>query len=97
MDNYTNLVSEKPEFFTGYLSDIPQQREKTVKVEITLLACRVHNKWTSVEGKLIAYFEKNTASLQLRYGNNIVFKNKLSSIQPPMNPFEFDYKDFLEL
>lgn len=93
--NYNNYLCDKPPFFTGYISDIPQHKAKGIKTEITLLSYGQRNKWKQTEGQVFVYFDKDSASLQLKYGNIIVFKNKLHEIEPPMNPFEFNYRDFL--
>lgn len=95
-NDYKKIISNKPEFFTGYISDIPQQKEKGIKAEITLLNYKQQNKWQETKGRVIAYFTKDEASLRMKYGNIIVFKNNLQEIEAPMNPYEFDYKNYLQ-
>lgn len=44
--------------------------------------------------KLMAYIEKDT-TLNLAYGDEIIFRSQISPVQNPGNPDEFDYKSYL--
>lgn len=62
----------------------PTEKENTVKV---LLGMRGF--------KVMAYFEKSEESLHLSYGDLLAFWTPLEEIPPPMNPEEFDYRQYL--
>jgi len=68
------------------LSECPMEKEKSVKVMLELL---------SDSGSVMAYFEKNERSLDLKYGDVIVFFEPPKLVEPPKNPEQFDYKRYL--
>lgn len=45
--------------------------------------------------KVMAYFEKSEESLNLSYGDLLAFSAPIEEITPPMNPEEFDYREYL--
>lgn len=49
----------------------------------------------SVSGKIMLYFETDSASKSLKYGDYIIIKGILNEIQPPANPHQFDYRKYL--
>lgn len=94
--HYTHLLSSEPEYFAGYISDLPAQKAKTIKAEVILQRTKVKGKWQSTEGKIIVYFQKSAAAAAVEPGITIVFSAPLKEVQPPLNPHEFDYKKYLE-
>ncbi len=48
-----------------------------------------------VKGKLIAYFEKDSLSASLNYGDIIFIENNIQEVRPPQNPNAFNFKNFL--
>ena len=68
------------------LAENPTEKEKSVKVIIEM---------QSDVGLVMAYLEKNERSLNLRYGDVIVFHERPELVEPPMNPEQFDYKKYL--
>ena len=51
--------------------------------------------WVNCSGKTLLYFKKDSLSQGLKYGDLIVIKSRLSTIEGPKNPGEFDYKRHL--
>lgn len=47
--------------------------------------------------KLMLYLQKTDAAKKLTYGDRILVNGSLNPLTPPMNPHEFDYKDYLNL
>lgn len=68
------------------LAENPTEKEKSVKVIIEM---------QSDVGLVMAYLEKNERSLNLRYGDVMVFHEQPEPVEPPMNPEQFDYKKYL--
>lgn len=95
--NYTHVASEEIESYTGYVSEIPIEKTKSVKAEITLQQIKLKDKWQNTCGKIIIYFEKTDKTKTLEIGNSIAFKGQLQGISSPLNPHEFDYKSYLRL
>lgn len=50
-----------------------------------------------LKGKLLIYFEKDSLVKSLNIGDVLAFKGTLNSLKVPMNPEEFDYKNYLNL
>ena len=79
-------LDEDSEVWVGRLAECPTEREKTVKVVLEL---------QSTQGAVMTYFEKNERSLNLRYGDVIVFHEQPKRVEPPNNPEQFDYQKYL--
>ena len=94
-DNYSNYLVADIESYAGYVSEIPVEKTKSVKAEITLQQIKYKGKWQTASGKTIVYFEKADKAKNLETGNTIVFIGKPQEIQTPLNPHEFDYKSYL--
>ena len=62
----------------------PTEKENSVKVLLDMRGFKV-----------MAYFEKSEESLHLSYGDLLAFWTPLEEITPPMNPEEFDYRQYL--
>lgn len=93
----STLLSAEPEYYSGYVSDLPAEKKKTVKAEVTLQHAKVGDVWRPVSGKVIVYLEKDSAARLLQAGGRIVFSAALREVSPPLNPNEFDYKKYLAL
>ena len=91
------LLSAEPAYYSGFVSDLPAEKKKTVKAEVTLQHAKVSGAWRPVTGKVIVYIEKDSASRLLQAGGRIVFSAPLRQVNPPLNPNEFDYKKYLAL
>ena len=48
-----------------------------------------------VSGKVMAYFPKSDSAFVLRYGDLIAISAPIREVSPPLNPGEFDYRDYL--
>jgi competence protein ComEC len=93
--HYVHLLSGDKQLFSGYISDLPAEKAKSIKAEITLQYIKVGNEWQLASGKIIAYFAKDSAARELESGNTIVFNSTLNEVEPSLNPHEFDYKRYL--
>lgn len=47
--------------------------------------------------KIMLYLQKSNAAKALRYGDRIIIHTSVNELRGPQNPFEFDYRDFLNL
>ncbi len=48
-----------------------------------------------VTGNLLIYFEKDTSIQQITYGDYLLVNARVSVVEPPGNPHQFNYKKFL--
>ena len=63
----------------------PSEKENTVKVLLDMRGF-----------KMMAYFEKSEEALRLAYGDLLAIKVPMEEIPPPLNPEEFDYRQYLK-
>jgi competence protein ComEC len=100
---YHKTVINNPEHFTNQgtfthyqaiITSNPEIKPKTYKVEAEIQQVKVSEKWRKANGKILLYFNKAEAQ-RPQYGNVFLIKNMPSEIDPPKNPEEFDYRQFL--
>lgn len=72
-----------------------QEKEKSVKAIVNIKSIEHNGKWETCSGKAIVYFKKDARSLQLNYGDELLVKAEMKEVQPPQNPSQFNYKEFL--
>jgi len=72
--------------FVARLAECPTEKEKSVKAVLDM---------QSDAGMVMAYFEKNERSLNMKYGDVIVFHEVPRLVEPPKNPEQFDYRQYL--
>ncbi len=84
-----------PEEWIGELLDSPAEKEKSVRAEVNILAFRQDSGWQNCTGNVVLYLHKNEAARQLRYGDRVLVKARLSAVAGPLNPGEFDYRQYL--
>lgn len=92
--HYIGSPSEKTPVL-GVVSDLPVPAEKFLKVPLRIEAIYRHNAWRPSSGSTIVYVAKDAAGtigLNSRLAVNAAF----SAIQPPANPYEFDYAAYLK-
>lgn len=103
MLTYHKTVVNNPEHFTNqgtfshYQARVTSNAEikpKTYKVEAAILQIKISGKWQKATGKILLYFNKTEAK-RPQYGDVFLIKNMPSEIDPPKNPEEFDYRQFL--
>jgi competence protein ComEC len=67
---------------------------KNYKVEAEIQEVESAGKWQKAKGKILLYFNKTEAK-RPDYGDVFLIKNMPQEIEPPQNPEEFDYRQFL--
>lgn len=91
----------KPEFYSGtaYLATLleyPVQKRNSYKVEARLTRVESNDSFFIAHEKLILYFEPDSLASGLKPGDQILFHTLPAEIRNPGNPYEFDYKKYLE-
>lgn len=89
------LKSDSAVTFIATVSDLPIKRERFMKCFLKVNEVKTNSGFKKARGNLIGYFKISLGKNQLKVGSSILFKANLSSIDPPKNPFEFDYKTYL--
>lgn len=78
-------------FYKGTILNMPEEKEKTLKIDIALESKLEEGKNKSIKGKSILYLKKGTQASALKEGQQIVFRNKLAPVMATKNPGAFDY------
>jgi competence protein ComEC len=90
-------LSKDVVWFAGKLNSVPLEKEKSIKANIMVQAQLVGSEWKDQDAQLLALFEKDSVSLQLIAGQQILFKAQINKKIQGTNPFGFDYQKYLKL
>lgn len=93
---FRSVVADQAGIYLARVCEMPTEKEKTVKTLLELRAFRSSESMMPVTGKVLAYLEKTDASAELRYGDMLAFSSTIGEVSPPMNPEEFDYRQYLK-
>lgn len=93
--NDISKIENIPKFYLARLGESPSFKEKSVKVMLDVYAFENNDNIKSIDSKVVAYFEKNNKSLNLKYGDCILILKNPELVEKPPNPEQFDYKDYL--
>jgi competence protein ComEC len=93
--NEKNHITKMGNFdqYMAMIDSYTEAKPKTYKATAQIIAVKKGGKWIKVGGKSLLYFNKE-ANVVPKYGEVYVLKNTLREIEPPKNPFEFDYKTY---
>ncbi|UFH52375.1 ComEC/Rec2 family competence protein [Spirosoma sp. KNUC1025] len=102
---YQRTASNKPDHlvhltdtlraYEGVVSAQPEERAKTYRVELEIRRGKWQNdQWRSLTGRVIVYLDKANVPMP-RYGEVWLVSGMPRTIDPPLNPGEFNYKRYL--
>jgi len=72
-----------------------EHRPNSNKVLAEVVALEKDTAWLTTNGKILLYFQKDSLSDKLSYGDRLLLYSRLNQPLPPANPGEFNYKRFL--
>lgn len=78
------------------ITEPPSETAKSIKVIGKLSQKSVNKKARFTKEKSILYFQKDSLSINLKYGDLLMFDGNLQLINSPQNPHEFNYKRYLK-
>ncbi len=90
-----SITANDDALLIGEIVEVPQVKEKTVKVILELKGIKQKEDWIASEGKVITYIQNDSSSTKLNVGNVISFEPKLEDVPAPKNPNEFDFRKYL--
>ena len=76
------------------IKEVPKAREKSFKIIAKLCAIEDTTYW--ITHKVLLYFQKDSAIKAIRVGDKLLIHTKLSFIEPPKNPYQFNYQKFMK-
>lgn len=87
----------KTTFANAYLVRVasnPSIKTKSISLEVNVLSVIDSNKVKPSIGKAQLFIALDSASRQIRYGDELLIANNLQEILEPANPFQFDFKKY---
>jgi len=93
--HYTHyMASAHGEFFCR-VNDLPVNTGKFTKVPVEINGIRQNGRWHYVTGYTVIYLQKDISQM-VSIGNSLYVSSAFTTINPPQNPGEFDYRAFQE-
>lgn len=81
--------------YIAYIDAPVKINEKSIKATLKLSAQRKKiAPFTTCTGNVITYFQLDTNSVQLEYGDQIIFQANIQELTPPLNPQAFDSRAY---
>ncbi len=84
------------DYLLAVVSENLQEKQKSFKTVLKIKRL-IGDSVIVVSGKVLAYIKKDSTTDNLKYGDEILIKNKLNFIESNRNPNQFDYKNYLNL
>lgn len=96
LDNLPNHLSKTREEITAYRARVYEEPSlKTNSINVKLHVLEVYTgQWQSASGKVNAYVDAEIGNTVL-YGDVLVIKGSPVATEPPANPGEFDFRNYL--
>jgi competence protein ComEC len=95
-NNHNYFEKKTGSFLLVRISDQPIELNKTIKAEAVVKQIGDSVKWQKASGKLLLYIQKDSSSLDLVYGNEMVIAaSMIKKAVEPLNPDQFDYSRYL--
>ncbi|MCX6334259.1 MAG: ComEC/Rec2 family competence protein [Bacteroidia bacterium] len=91
----SSLASEET-YFSGYLSDYPEEKENSFKMIFKMESGMMGGDQIPLNGSILLYHKKDPACLSYLPGDRFIIKCRPLEITNRGNPFEFDYRFYME-
>jgi competence protein ComEC len=82
--------------FIATVLEVPQEKQNSYKSLIKIEFFQTTDSINGTNEKVLVYFEKDTAASNLKPGEKILFDTSPQALKNNGNPFEFDYKRYME-
>jgi competence protein ComEC len=76
------------------VDNVPEEKSKSVRTFVTVSKLVSNGRITKVKGNLLVYFKKDSSSLRLSYGDELILNVKPKTIPEPVIG-QFNYKRYL--
>jgi competence protein ComEC len=94
-ESLSRLKQEKT-IFIAEISDYPEEKEKSMMLTLKLNTIISDSLEMAVKGSLLLYFRKDTTFEAIKPGDIITFSASPLPVKNKGNPYEFDYKFYLQ-
>ena len=82
--------------FIATVLEVPQEKQNSYKSLLKIEGFQTADSFVKANEKVLVYFGKDTAAVKLRPGEKILFSTSPQALKNNGNPFEFDYKRYME-
>ncbi len=93
--HFCNIVNSRQFVIAEVLEPI-EGKGKSDKTVLKIKSVKTGKDWIDLRGKVMAYFEKDSLSENIKYGDCLLLDMNFQEVKPPQNPHEFNYKKYLE-
>ncbi len=84
-------------FFLLQITDQPKEKERSFGMPAKLLAYQNEDSLIKKDADMMLYLQKSKGAKKLSYGNRLWVRSEINELLPPKNPYEFDYRNYLNL
>ena len=95
-ENHFSKYIQVGDLVRASVCEYPQLKEKSVKLIVNVDRLISEKQMKNTIGKAVIYIKKDSLSSMIEYGDVILFKNSLNPVTSSGNPYEFNYKRYLE-
>jgi competence protein ComEC len=89
-------VSSDTASYLATIVDPPREKQRSVKLTCLIHEVKQEGTIFKTHEKCMIYLAKDSAAMNLCYGDELVFRTQLKEIPPPLNPSELDYRKTLQ-
>ncbi len=94
--HYSQLISrDTSNKLLVEVTDLPVEKERFIKCELNITGVKQRSSLKNTTGKIFGYFKKSEAARNIQAGKVLLVNCELLDIEPPKNPYEFDYKNYM--
>jgi len=93
-NHFINYKNDK--YLIIKINEPPVFKEKFVRCIIKTEKAGSKNDFHNASGNAVVYFSNNITSLNFKYGDLVLIKNKPSELDAPSIPYQYDYKGYLD-
>lgn len=80
----------------AFVEEEPAEKARSWKTTLTMRYVRENDTWSAATGSLIAYFSKDSTVFLPKTGECLIFFTHPDTIPPALNPYAFDYRNYLQ-
>ncbi|WP_375578563.1 ComEC/Rec2 family competence protein [Marivirga tractuosa] len=90
-----HVNTDEIEAFEAILVNAGKSTAKSHGFKVEIQQVLLNDEWQQYSGNAMVYFQKDSLSKVLKYGDQLLVKSRLRELEAPKNPLEFNYKRFL--
>jgi competence protein ComEC len=92
--NWYGKINATENFYVATINEAPVEKAKSYKALVSIETVVNKQVQQNLKGKALIYFDKDSSSGKLEYGDKIIFRKPLQAIRNSGNPAAFDYAQY---